>query len=81
MSGELLEILCQGDPLLLGDGEFLNVQPKGREGKKQKSNHESLTSSKREPPAAKLSLLSSHPNFPAPWPKSKQHFTTMFAYC
>lgn len=26
MPGELLEILCQGDPLLLGDRMFLNVQ-------------------------------------------------------
>lgn len=35
MPGELLEILCQGDPLLLGDGEFLDVQPQRREEQKK----------------------------------------------
>lgn len=38
MPGELLEILCQGDPLLLGDGMFLNVQPKGKGGIKTTIN-------------------------------------------
>lgn len=49
MPGELLEILCQGDPLLLGDGMFLNVQPKGKGG--IKSNHKSFTASRTESPA------------------------------
>lgn len=43
---ELLEIFCQGDPLLLGDGMFLNVQPKGRGGRtnKKQNNCDSFTS-------------------------------------
>lgn len=49
MPGELLEILCQGDPLLLGDGMFLNVQPEGRGGKT--SNCKSLAPSRGVPPA------------------------------
>lgn len=49
MPGELLEILCQGDPLLLGDRMFLNVQPEERGGKK--SNCKSLTPSRGAHPA------------------------------
>lgn len=30
MPRELLKILYQGDPLLVGNREFLNVQPTGR---------------------------------------------------
>lgn len=72
MPGELLKILCQGDPLLLGNGVFLNVQPKGRREKKN-----AAVNCTSFPCRDVSSQLPSQPSLD----QMKTAEFTMFAYC